>query len=61
MLCAGQRQAQRMDRRPLRDIVRLLVTGSAIVIAVILVVGGLVVVGAYVFLVIAMSNFGSNK
>jgi hypothetical protein len=50
-----------MDRRPPRDVTRKLVTGLAIVTAVILTVGGLAAIGAYVLVVIAMSNFGSNK
>ena len=33
----------------------------AVVTAVILVVGGLALVGVLVFIVIGMSNFGSNK
>ena len=50
-----------MDGKPPRDGIRRLVTGLAIVTAVVLTLGGLAVIGAYVFIVIAMSNFGSNK
>jgi hypothetical protein len=50
-----------MDGRSPHNVTRKLVTGAAIVIAVILTIGGLAVIGAYVFIVIAMSNYGSNK
>jgi len=50
-----------MDGRSPHDVARKLVTGVAIVIAVILTIGGLALIGAYVFIVIAMSNYGTNK
>jgi hypothetical protein len=50
-----------MDRRSPGDVIRMLVTGAAIVIAVILTIGAVAAIGAYVFIVIAMSNYGSNK
>ncbi|GAA1850898.1 hypothetical protein [Actinomadura bangladeshensis] len=50
-----------MDRQSPSGAIRRLVTGVAIVVAVILTIGGLAAIGAYVFIVVAMSNFGSNK
>lgn len=50
-----------MDRQPPRNGIRQLIMGSGIVLALVLAIGGLAVIGAFVFLGIAMSNFGSNK
>lgn len=50
-----------MKRQRPREIARPLVTAVGIAITVVLIVGGLAVVGAFVFVTIAMSNFGSNK
>lgn len=50
-----------MSRQQSRDVTRKLAMVVGIAIAVVLVIGGLAVVGAYVFIIIAMSNFGSNK
>lgn len=50
-----------MKRRSPGDVIRMLVSGVAIVIAVILTIGGLAAVGAYVLFAIAMSNYGRNK
>lgn len=51
----------RMDRQSPSGAIRRLVTGVAIVVAVILAIGGLAVIGAFVLAVTTMSNFGSNK
>ncbi|NEA20904.1 hypothetical protein [Actinomadura bangladeshensis] len=50
-----------MDRQSPSGAIRRLVTGVAIVIAVILAIGGLAAIGALVLAVIAASNYGSNK
>lgn len=57
----GLWQGRRMDRQSPSGAIRRLMTGVAIVIAVILAVGGLAAIGAIVLAVIAASNYGSNK
>ncbi|MEV4670173.1 hypothetical protein AB0K34_00825 [Actinomadura sp. NPDC049382] len=50
-----------MGRPPERNTDRLLVALLATVAAVILIICGFAVVGAFVFIVFGMANFGSNK
>ena len=44
-----------------RDATRSVASVIGIVIAIVFAVGGLAVIGAYVLLIIGMSNYGSNK